>query len=85
MCSLYILLVKEGDTIWNINLLLTFTNGYIYFFFLTSEVSSEVKYVTTLCFHHIGRAVVRIAKKGSETILHRGLTESAKHTEDNKA
>jgi len=30
--------------------------------------------------------VVRIAKKGSETILHREFTESTtKHTEDNKA
>jgi len=41
---------------------------------MTSGVSSEVRYDTMLCFHH--RPVFRIAKKGSETILHRGLQKA---------
>jgi len=36
------------------------------------------------CVFIIGHAVVRIAKKVSETVQHRGLTESAKHAESNK-
>jgi len=37
------------------------------------------------CAFIIGHAVVRVAKKGSETILHRGTYRKRKHSEGKKA
>jgi len=50
---------------------------------ISSGVSSEVRYVTMLCFHH--RPCSSQDSQRAKQYCTVGLTESAKHAEDNKA